>query len=466
MSLTMNPRTASGGLFSRVLSTMPKSLMIAIALAVFFTIGVITVSEITYSNTIAGLDRLRGERERIDLVDDFLEVMLNAETGQRGYLLTGRAEYLAPLEKARKQLPLIRAELENGLIDRPDRREAVLRLYELCRRKLAELDNSIRRFDLGERINPAEQAAGDEGKRLMDQIRIGIEQLSSSMSQEFRQNRQRSRDNMFTARMGLFVVASLNLLLLVAVVWLLVKNLAHKDQITRLIDSENVRLGHEVAERTRELNELSNHLQRSTEKDKAALARDLHDELGGILTSAKMDLDWMQSHMAANEEVNARFEQLNHLLDDAVLLKRRVVENLRPSLLDNLGLVPAIEWHVTELCEKSGVRCEMDLPEDLDGIPPDTAIAIYRIVQEGLTNVLRHARARTFRLSLVVVPTGLRLVMADDGVGLPPTFNPSSLSHGLSGMRQRARALGGNVAWKPTLGGGTTVEIEIPRGAA
>lgn len=465
MSVTAPANSTPPRLLRRLLNTVPKSLMVVIALAGVLTIGVITVSEITYSNTIAGLDRLRGERERIDLVDDFLEVMLNAETGQRGYLLTGRAEYLVPLEKARKQLPLIRAELETGLIDRPDRREAVMRLYQLCRRKLTELDNSIHRFDLGERINPAEQTAGDEGKRLMDQIRSGIEQLSSSMSQEFRENRQRSRDNMFMARMGLFVVASLNLLLLVAVLWLLARNLAHKDQITRLIDSENVRLGHEVAERTRELNELSNHLQQSTEKDKAALARDLHDELGGILTSAKMDLDWMQSHIPANNQVDARLEQLNHLLDDAVRLKRRVVENLRPSLLDNLGLVPAIEWHVTELCEKSGVTCEMDLPEDLDGIQPDTAIALYRIVQEGLTNVLRHARARTFRLSLTRLPGGLRLAMADDGIGLPATFNPSSLSHGLSGMRQRARALGGNVAWKTTPGGGTTVEVEIPRGS-
>ena len=79
--------------------------------------------------------------------------------------------------------------------------------------------------------------------------------------------------------------------------------------------------------------------------------------------------------------------------------------------------------------------------------------------------MLRHARARTFRLSLTRLPDGLRLAMADDGIGLPATFNPSSLSHGLSGMRQRARALGGNVAWKTTPGGGTTVEVEIPRGS-
>ena len=93
----------------------------------------------------------------------------------------------------------------------------------------------------------------------------------------------------------------------------------------------------------------------------------------------------------------------------------------------------------------------------------DTAIAIYRIVQEALTNVLRHAGARRFSLELVCDPAALRLVMKDDGVGLPPTFNPSNLSHGLSGMRQRARALGGNVLWKPAAGGGTMIEVAIPR---
>ena len=347
----------------RWLRAVPKSLVFAIALAAALTIGVITVSEITYSNTIAGLDRLRGERERIDLVDDLLEVMLNAETGQRGYLLTGKTEYLSPLEKARKQLPSIRAGLEAGLAGRPDQRDAAVRLLQLCRQKLAELDESIRRFDRGERNDPASGGTqGDAGKLLMDEIRAGIGLLGDTLAREFRDNRQRSRDNMLLARLGLLTVASFNLILLVAVFWLTARNLAHRDQIARLIDSDNARLGREVAERTAELNELTTHLQQSTEKDKAALARDLHDELGGILTSVKMDLDWLRTRTTVPDGAEERFRQVNDLLDSAVTLKRRVVENLRPSLLDNMGLVAALEWHVTELCEKSGVDCELALP--------------------------------------------------------------------------------------------------------
>ena len=451
------------GTFSRLLRTVPKALAISIALVGLLTIGVITVSELTYSRTISGLDRLRGERERIDLVDDLLEVVLNAETGQRGYLLTGRAEYLAPLERARRQLPVIRAALDAGLREQPDRRAAAMQLLALCQAALDRLDESVRRGDAGDPAAVDQKIPGDADRRQMDGIRAGIEQLSASMSDEFRSNRQRSRDDMLTARLGLLFVACLNLVLLVAVVRLLVRDLAQKDQIARLIDSDNIRLAGEVAERTAELHELTTHLQQSTERDKAALARDLHDELGGILTSVKMDVDWLRSRTPSSPEIDARLNAATQMLSDAVALKRRVVEDLRPSLLDHLGLVPALEWHVAEHCSKAGLQCRLALAEATGPVVPDTAIAIYRIVQEALTNVIRHARAGTFALELICDQQAFRLVISDDGIGLPSTFNPSSLSHGLSGMRQRARALGGNVAWRSSPGEGTTIDVLIPR---
>ena len=181
------------GALSRLLLTVPKALAVSIALVGILTIGVITVSELTYSRTIAGLDRLRGERERIDLVDDLLEVVLNAETGQRGYLLTGRAEYLAPLERARRQLPVIRAALDEGLREHPDRRAAAMQLLALCQAALDRLDASVRRVDAGDPAAVDQKIPGDADRKQMDRIRAGIEQLSASMSDEFRNNRQRSR---------------------------------------------------------------------------------------------------------------------------------------------------------------------------------------------------------------------------------------------------------------------------------
>jgi signal transduction histidine kinase len=146
-----------------------------------------------------------------------------------------------------------------------------------------------------------------------------------------------------------------------------------------------------------------------------------------------------------------------------VSVKRRVVENLRPSLLDNLGLAPALEWYISEHCSKGGLKCTLNLAEELGTISPDASIALFRIVQEGTTNALRHAKAKHFSASLHIEGKNIHLVLEDDGLGLPDTFNPAKMSHGLSGIRQRARSLGGDAIWKSAPGKGTTVTVIIPR---
>ena len=144
-------------------------------------------------------------------------------------------------------------------------------------------------------------------------------------------------------------------------------------------------------------------------------------------------------------------------------LKRRVIEDLRPSLLDNLGLAPALEWHVSEHCKSAGLICKLDIADLADVVDSDTSIAVYRIVQEALTNVIRHAKATRFELSLAEGDDGeIELRMRDNGVGLPSSFNAAKLSHGLSGMRQRARALGGDIAWESAPRQGTRIDVRIP----
>jgi signal transduction histidine kinase len=217
-----------------------------------------------------------------------------------------------------------------------------------------------------------------------------------------------------------------------------------------------------VAERTAELFSLSSHLQTSIEREKARLARDLHDELGGILTSAKIDIAWLEGHVrAAQPEAASRLQRLAGVLDEGVDLKRRVVENLRPSLLDHLGLGPALTWYVDETCSKAGLKVTMrSLPDD-DVVPPEISIAIYRIVQEGLTNVIKHAKASRVDIAIEHLANGYRLVFSDDGVGIS-NFHAESMSHGLAGMKQRARALGGMFTLRTAPGAGTRIEAFFP----
>ncbi|MGH8218312.1 MAG: sensor histidine kinase [Steroidobacteraceae bacterium] len=217
-----------------------------------------------------------------------------------------------------------------------------------------------------------------------------------------------------------------------------------------------------VEERTHELSALSTHLQDLTEKEKAALARDLHDELGGLLTAAKMDLSWLQSRIVGDPTIVQRLHQLGAVLDEAMDVKRRVVEDLRPSLLDHFGLQTALEAYVQSVCAKSGLQAEVAISAQ-EEFPKDIAIALFRVVQEGMTNVLRHAHAHIVRLELAEEGNLCSLTLIDDGEGIDLAHPSFRWSHGLTGMRQRARALGGRFSLDSQRGRGTRLRVELPR---
>ncbi|MGH8298270.1 MAG: sensor histidine kinase [Steroidobacteraceae bacterium] len=218
-----------------------------------------------------------------------------------------------------------------------------------------------------------------------------------------------------------------------------------------------------IEARTRELSALSTHLQGLSEKEKSALARNLHDELGGLLTAAKMDLSWLQSRVP-DPTLQERLAQLGAVLDEAMDLKRRVVEDLRPSLLDHFGLPTALRAYVDSACAKAGLRADIALPEDGTSLPKDTTIALFRIVQEGMTNIIRHAGAQSVTLRFTIEGDACRFTLSDDGRGFDAADPKFRWSHGLMGMRQRVRALGGQFEIESTPGAGSTLRVVVPIG--
>ena len=216
-----------------------------------------------------------------------------------------------------------------------------------------------------------------------------------------------------------------------------------------------------IEARTRELSALSTHLQELSENEKSELARNLHDELGGLLTAAKMDLSWLQSRVP-DPALQERLAQLGGVLDEAMDLKRRVVEDLRPSLLDHFGLPTALRAYVDAACAKAGLRAELALPEDGAPMPKQTAIALFRIVQEGVTNVIRHAGAQVVTLRFTLEGDACRIVLSDDGRGFDAADPKFRWSHGITGMRQRVRGLGGQFDLESAPGAGTTLRVSVP----
>jgi signal transduction histidine kinase len=214
-------------------------------------------------------------------------------------------------------------------------------------------------------------------------------------------------------------------------------------------------------DRERDLSALSHHLQALSEREKWELARKLHDELGGLLTAAKMDLSWLQSRLEG-APIQERLAQLGSVLDEAMDLKRRVVEELRPSLLDHFGLPTAVRAYVESTCSKQGLKTQVDLVHGCESMSKDTAIALFRIVQEGLANIIRHAQARTVKLEMHGDEHSFVVSLTDDGRGFDADSPQFRWSHGLMGMRQRAEGLGGSLEVKSRVGVGTTLSVAVP----
>jgi signal transduction histidine kinase len=200
------------------------------------------------------------------------------------------------------------------------------------------------------------------------------------------------------------------------------------------------------------------------EEEKARVARELHDELAQSLTALKMDAIWVRDHATRTPEaVTARLTDMVEMIDRTVTATRRIAADLRPMLLDDLGLLPAIEWLVGRFTQRSGVLCHLSVDEGLEfDLPEPYATAVFRIVQESLANVAKHAGASQVRVTLGKVPDGVMLRVQDNGCGFFTVAPRKPQSMGLMGLRERAQLLGGSTTLNSAPGQGTCVEVYIP----
>jgi signal transduction histidine kinase len=216
-----------------------------------------------------------------------------------------------------------------------------------------------------------------------------------------------------------------------------------------------------------QLHALAAHLDAVREEERAGLARELHDELGQMLTALRMDAAWLGKACTAQPEKlmargPERVQAMKQLLDEAVATVQRISSDLRPGPLHELGLVAALEWQLTEFNKRSGILTSLAVPEGEVALGERTAIALYRALQEALTNVARHAAATEVRATLRVSPQRISLEIRDNGKGISEQVTKSATSLGLIGMRERAAALGGEVVFRGAPGQGTAVLVSLP----
>jgi signal transduction histidine kinase len=455
-----------------MLVTGRVSRAVALAIAFLMLVALVVIAEIGQSgqrqiNRIISLSQ-----QRQVLLAQLLTELSDAEAGQRGFLLTNEDKYLQSYQAARDRIEPALDQLtdlfrdNDRLLVSVDQRDVVRHLRVLVGAKLGELAASLA---LDNSQGP-EQALGlvrtDLGSRTTGEIRDAVLKLRNMERDAISVALDRAARLQLVSRalMGGVVVLNIALLILAAALW--ARQSRRRAELTEQLATENEELERRVRRRTAELSALSSHLQRLSEKEKASLARELHDELGGLLIAAKMDASWLQKRLANTDpDVQSRWARVNKALDDGVAFKRRTVENLHPTLLDNIGLVSALRWITQETCTRAGLHYTEVYPDVDLRLIDDAAIMVFRLVQESLINIVKHARATEVRVEVAVQDDALMILIDDNGAGIDTDRREAPVSHGLATMRHRASSFGGVYEIEAPPQGGTRVRARLPLAA-
>jgi len=225
--------------------------------------------------------------------------------------------------------------------------------------------------------------------------------------------------------------------------------------------TEDKKKTEELVKSKAELQNLATYLQNVIEKERTLLAREIHDELGQVLTALKMDITWLGDKIKDRKLVEKSL-QIMEDIDQAIITVQSISTQLRPGILDHLGLFSAIEWQVEEFRKRTGINCELIIENEDVKIDPDSSTAAFRILQEALTNIIRHAEAKKVIVRSDMVNKRLDLEVTDNGIGMDIKNKSMSSAYGLTGIRERVRALNGKVSIDSTPGEGTTIRASIP----
>jgi signal transduction histidine kinase len=441
-----------------------KRLVLAVAVMVGFLAYLYSIADFGRSRLEDAGTAVRLSQARRILIGDLQQLLSDAESGHRGYLLTGDPRYLEPLEYAEQRVNETADELVASYEgENADVLESAQTLRYVTGERIGELKASVALY----REQGPEAALAltrtDSGEHAMEKFR--------NLARAVRDYEAVRVDGaLHEWRHELEVVGWLNVgasLLNVALVALaagiVLRDIRRRSEQARDLERERGELASESKARAKELTEVYGYLQRVQEDERFRLSRGLHDELGGLLLAARMDISWLQRHTDAGSEViQERLGRVQKTLDEGINLKRRVVEELRPSLLDNMGLLAALRWQMEESCGRAGLKCTEHFPETEPPLLPNAAIALFRVVQEAMVNIVKHAKATAVDVSLSQTDTELLLTVRDDGVGIPPGDYLKPQAHGLSGMMHRIYVLGGQLSVERGPRGGTEVRVRVP----
>ncbi len=448
-----------------IVEFLRSNYLFPLALALAVVAALMAINELGFRQANeAALHASEAQRKRAT-IGLLLQQMLDAETSQRGYLLTGQKRYLEPYNVAAGSVTITLDKLRTEYLAEPKSLQAFANLSRAISRKMGEMDVSIKlrdvSFDAEKWLAVLETGVGNAQ---MDIVRASATELLGAATAEMTDNFKKIHSSLDLSRIGIALTALLG-------VFAFYQYLRKTREVERLAQREKMSLASEakrldalVHERTDALTELATHLQTVQEKERELLARELHDELGAMLTAAKLDIARTKGSLPpGSDKAIARLAHLNETINEVVKLKRRIIEDLRPSSLSNLGLTAALEVLARDYRERSEIAVTLNV-EDVE-LSDEAELTIFRLVQESLTNVTKYAKASEVVITLHEYSGHVEVSVSDNGQGFDVSARTAS-THGLTGMRHRIGALRGNLTVNSSPQTGTRIEAVIPKVAA
>ncbi len=431
----------------------------------FFAAGMailISILVASYMQASSGLDAMKQfaiSSQHMSHLDQLHLLFLEMQSTARGYALTREPSYLdsyrETVEKIHDSLQIVEQDYQDEL--RPEAKDLIKKAHVMATR----MDIMIGHLEHGE---PPDKAGFEQGSLEMNDFKRQHDRMKSEMLSRNMNHIADSISRFKSARTTSVLLAIASLLLLVTAISQKQKKQKLQDKLHEILEAENERLELEVRHRTEELTSLATYLTNVRETEKLDLARELHDELGALLTAAKLDADWIERTLLPESHslVAQRLSRLRQSLIGGITLKRRITNNLQPALLYDLGLIEALRVLIEEFRGgEETIEIQAELPETEPELPEAVSLSLFRIVQEGLTNIRTYARARHVHVSLRITPTNIELSIEDDGVGFD-IDSPKIARHGLAGIKHRVFTHGGVLDIRTAPGAGVKLRAVLP----
>lgn len=419
-------------------------------------------------------DYLTNTRETITLINELRSRMHEAESAQRGYLISLQNKYVPADEKAIEpqvnsaQQTMHALEKHMDSIGEPEQRYAELLkgIASDVEGKSTELQMSVTLAHKGNMEGSMQMVNAEESRERMSQFMQKTQVFMDSLNKDVVAMLEKRAKTMAAGRFSVAASILLVLVLLVLSVKKLVEEIVDRDRLSKKLETDVVNFEQKLEERTSMLKTLAVDYQYDVERERRKLARELHDEMGSILTATKMDISWVLRKIKdTSPEASEKLSRTLRYLDQGIELKRRVVQDLHPSLLTTFGLIPALKALIESAADRNQWELDMELPDESIHISEALGLIAYRVVQETLTNATKYAQATKVSVHLQVDDRYLKLEIADNGKGMDLTQG-YEVTHGLKGMRHRVIAIGGKLQIDSEPGKGMFTLALIPLNAA